>query len=89
MIAWLNNLLDQWRIYRAEIDPNSKCPACGHRKGKLKSVVVESKEKSTDTNSNRTIMVEHTCKECEAAWYEPTVLKPEKWAPPELLRDKA
>ncbi len=87
MIAWLQNLLAQRRIYRAEIDLDSKCPACGHRKGKIKAVQVEAKEKSTDTNSNKTIMVEHNCAICGAAWYEPTVLKPEKWAPPELLRD--
>lgn len=89
MITLLRNLLEQWRIYRAFIDPNSKCPACGWRNGKLKTVVVEAKEKSTDTNSNKTVMVEHNCNTCHAAWYEPTVLKPELWAPPELLRNKA
>jgi hypothetical protein len=88
MIAWLTNLLAQWRIYRAEIDPNSKCPACGHRNGKLKAVAVDAREKN-GANSNKTIMVQHECQICHAAWYEPTVLKPEKWAPPELLRDKA
>lgn len=84
MIAWLKNLLEQWRIYWAEIDPNSKCPACGHRNGKLKCTTVERREKP-----NTSIMVQHECQICHAAWYEPTVLKPEKWAPPELLRDKA
>jgi hypothetical protein len=84
MIAWLRDLWQEWRIYGATIDPNSKCPACGHRNGKLKCVTVEKKEKP-----NATVMVQHECRVCHAAWYEPTVLKPEKWVPAELLRDTA
>jgi hypothetical protein len=84
MIAWLRTLFAQLRIRNAEIDPNSKCPGCGHRNGKLKCRDVERKEKP-----NKTVMVEHTCQICFAVWFEPTVMKPELWVSPELLRDKA
>jgi hypothetical protein len=77
---WLRNLLDQLRIRNAEIDPNSKCPSCGWRNGSLKCVTVEQIEKP-----NTTVMVQHTCRICSAVWYEPTILKPEKWVPAELL----
>ena len=80
MIAWLRSLYDQWRIYNAVIDPNSKCPACGARNGKLKTVMVE-----TEKKPNKTVMVEHTCGVCIATWYEPTVVKPEKWVAAKLL----
>lgn len=84
MIAWLRKLWHSWRVYLAEIDPNSKCPACGARNGKLKCTQVE-----RNTKPNSTIMVQHECLTCHAVWYEPTILKPELWAPAELLRDKA
>jgi hypothetical protein len=72
------------RIRDAEIDPNSKCPACGHRDGKLKCTFVEIKEKP-----NRDVMVQHTCNVCNAQWFEPTVLRAEKWVGPELLKESA
>jgi hypothetical protein len=80
MLTWLRSLLDQWRIRNAVIDPNSKCPACGARNGKLKAVMVE-----TQAKPNKTVMVEHKCGVCEAQWYEPTVVKPEKWVASKLL----
>lgn len=83
MIAWLNSLLDSWRIRNAEIDPNSKCPGCGHRNGKLKCEMVATKEKP-----NVTAMIEHTCQVCHAVWHEPTVLRPDKWVPAELMVSK-
>lgn len=84
MIEWLRNLLEQLRIYNTEIDPNSKCPGCGHRNGKLKCMPVMRTEKP-----NTTVMVQHTCAVCSAFWFEPTVLKPEKWVSAELLKDTA
>lgn len=90
MIAWLRALisdsewLKQRRIRDACIDLNAKCPACGHRNGKLKAVFVD-----RETKPNRTMMVEHTCQVCTAQFYEPTIVKPEKWVAAELLRDKA
>ena len=84
MIAWLRNLLEQLRIRDAVIDPNSKCPGCGHRQGSLKCMLVKRTEKP-----NTTAMVQHTCAVCKAECYEPTVMKPEKWITPELLADIA
>lgn len=84
MIEWLRNLLEQLRIFNAEIDPNEKCPGCGHRQGSLKCMLVKRTEKP-----NTTAMVQHTCSVCKAEWYEPTVMKPEKWIDPELLKDTA
>jgi hypothetical protein len=83
MITWLQEWLKQRRIRDAEIDPNSKCPGCGHRNGKLKCDLVERKEKP-----NTTAMIQHVCQICGATWHEPTIVKPELWVPAELLMDK-
>jgi hypothetical protein len=71
MIAWLRALLDRRRIRDLAIDPNSKCPACGGRSGELKCTIVEANPKP-----NATMMVEHTCRICQAKWYEPLSLLP-------------
>jgi hypothetical protein len=81
MIAWLRSLFDQWRISRARIDPNAKCPACGNRGSVLKCIFVE-----TQSKPNKSVMVERTCKTCGAQCYEPTIMKPEKWVSADLLR---
>lgn len=73
MIAFFQSLLASWRIRNAEIDPNSKCPSCGARNGKLKCVEVESKE-------GKTWMVQRTCQICSAQCYEPTLVDPKIWA---------
>lgn len=82
MIAWFRSLLEQWRIRNAVIDPNSKCPACGARSGKLDCMTVRSPQKP-----NVAVMVQHQCQICHARWYEPTIVKPEKWVAAELLRE--
>jgi hypothetical protein len=84
MIAWLRNLFEQWRIRNAFIDPNSKCPACGARNGKLECMTVR-----TLAKPNVGVMVQHQCQVCHAKWYEPTIVKAEKWVASELLQDKA
>jgi hypothetical protein len=81
MIAWLRSLLEAWRISRAFIDPNAKCPACGNHGSVLKCVFVDAQ-----TKPNKTVMVERTCKTCAAQCYEPTIMKPEKWVSADLLR---
>ena len=82
MIAWLRSIREQIQIRDAEVDINAKCPACGHRQGKLRCIIVERQEKP-----NKTVMVEHTCGVCDAKFFEPTVLDPEKWVNKELLAD--
>jgi hypothetical protein len=84
MIAWLGKILEARRMYNLVVDPNSKCPACGARQGKLKCVTVDRSQKP-----NTTVMVQHTCGVCSALWYEPTILKPELWVDSEILRAKS
>lgn len=50
------------------VDLNSKCPACGHRSGKLRLVAVLANGKPEEA-------IQHTCQICGAQWHEPTVLK--------------
>lgn len=82
MITFLRQLLDAYRIRNAVIDPNSKCPACGARNGKLECMTVRTPQKP-----NVGVMVQHQCAVCRAKWYEPTIVKPEKWVAAELLRE--
>jgi hypothetical protein len=82
MINWLRSLYDQWRIYNAVIDPNSKCPGCGARSGKLQCMTVR-----TQAKPNIDVQIEHQCTVCHAKWYEPTIVKPEKWVASELLKE--
>lgn len=46
------------------IDCNEKCPACGHRRGDLLSIM----------DSRQSILVQHHCKICGARWHEKTIL---------------
>jgi rubredoxin len=71
-------------IFR-RVPTNALCPACGHRKGKIRSV----------TDGQR-VMVEHECLVCGWGWQHPTVLSisPEEIldrmkAPPEDKREAA
>jgi len=57
------------------VDVNAKCPACGHRDGKIKCVTAKVAEKGGAEQP----MIEHTCKVCGATFHEPTVLQPDKW----------
>jgi hypothetical protein len=79
---WLRSLLADYRIRNAVIDPNSKCPACGARQGKLECMTVRTPQKP-----NVGVMVQHQCQICHARWYEPTIVKPEKWVAKELLAE--
>lgn len=45
------------------IDPNAPCPSCGHRDGKIQAVDIKGKPQ-----------VQHTCKVCDAKFYEDPVL---------------
>ena len=45
-----------------EMDPNSPCPACGHRDGEIECI----------KDMERTV-VRHTCHVCCARWNTPTV----------------
>lgn len=56
----------RWRVSRARIDQNAKCPGCGYRHGQLKF------------SSTRKVML-HKCFVCDAIWAEPTVLAVEFW----------
>jgi hypothetical protein len=84
LFEWLKSMLEQRSIRNVEVDVNAKCPACGHRDGKLKCVIVEAKD-----DANRTAMIEHTCQVCDAKFYEPTIVKPENWVASEVLAAEA
>lgn len=47
-----------------QLDINAPCPACGHRRGKLKSGQKDGK-----------LQVQHDCLVCGAQWWEDPVLK--------------
>jgi hypothetical protein len=68
-------LITAW--YGPRIDPNSKCPACGNNKGSLVVNVV-----NTEKVKEAQLFVQHTCAICKAFWFEPPVLKAEKWFVP-------
>lgn len=46
-----------------KIDPSAVCPGCGHRNGRIQSVI-----------KNGVQVVEHTCKTCNAQWWEKPVI---------------
>jgi hypothetical protein len=83
MIAWLKAIREQRAIRDAQVDTSAKCPACGiRREHRLRCIFVEAEQKP-----NKTVMIEHTCAVCEAKFFEPTVLDPEKWVNKDLLAD--
>lgn len=41
-----------------KIDPNDRCPSCGHREGQIRAYDNEGRP-----------LVQHTCKVCLAKWY--------------------
>jgi hypothetical protein len=84
LFEWLKRWLEERQIRDAEVDVDAKCPSCGHRDGKLKCVIVEAKD-----GAGRTAMIEHTCQVCSANFYEPTIVKPERWIAPDVLAGEA
>lgn len=73
---WFSSIVHSWRIRNAEIDPRSKCPACGSRAlpPLIKCVEVEK------ADVGRTWMIQRTCLICFAQCYEPTIVDPKIWA---------
>ena len=55
----------------ARIDPNSPCPICGARSGKLRAVELGNPELQRSFATS----CEHTCDMCGAQWYEDPVVK--------------
>jgi hypothetical protein len=64
-ITWvLKLLIPPPPTFDPVIDPNEKCPSCGHRNGRIEAV-------QTDQRS----MVRHRCNICHAWWLVEPVLK--------------
>ena len=61
-------LLYIWRVSRAKIDLNAKCPGCGFRKGKGITYVREFAR------------IVHSCSVCGALWLEESIVAPQYWA---------
>jgi hypothetical protein len=63
-----------WHVYFRKIDPNERCPGCGHRSGKIQwesELVWPDKTKGA---------VLHRCAICSAAWGEKPIHKAADWA---------
>lgn len=80
MIAWLIRLVSRLAEMRARaalrtlaVNVHAKCPACGHWNGKIKAIVAQGDAGAQET------FIEHQCQVCSAKFYEPTILKAEKW----------
>lgn len=58
-ILWIGRLVIPGTPPRVRIDPTAPCPACGHRKGTIRTV-----------RQGQKVLVEHACEICEARWYE-------------------
>jgi hypothetical protein len=52
-----------------QIDPNAKCPACGHMKGFIRAIVA-----GDDTGEKRLVM-QHNCEPCKLQWAEAPVIE--------------
>ena len=56
------------------IDPNQKCPSCGHTDGRIATIAGVDFGKDVTV----TLVVQHTCNVCGAKWRQlPLVQKPE------------
>src|ERR1051326_447189 len=55
-------------------DKSVKCPACGHRDGKIRL-----KTPLNGRTNQTSVLIEHDCQVCDARWHEPTVVSAEKW----------
>lgn len=72
-VQWLRHLIARLRpSWWARVDVNQKCPACGHRQGKIVC-------REAELQAGRTALIEHQCQVCGALAYEPTIVKPEQW----------
>lgn len=49
------------------VDPNTRCPACGNRKGRIKAVVLEKPD-----SQQSVIAILHTCELDGFQWLEPS-----------------
>jgi hypothetical protein len=56
-------------LERARINPNLKCPACGHATGELRCIV------TIGVNRQPSVTVQHRCKVCGCRFYENPVAK--------------
>lgn len=72
-VQWLRHLIARLRpSWWARVDVNHKCPACGHRRGKIVC-------RPTQLTEGPTALIEHQCQVCGALYYEPTIVKPDLW----------
>jgi|SRR5208337_3327518 len=77
LAGWAWVIVLALRIHYAKIDPNMKCPSCGHRQGKIKwEPEIEWTDKS---GQKRRGIVLHTCDIDGAVWGEPAIVKAEHW----------
>lgn len=52
-----------------QIDVNAPCPSCGHRDGQIRAVSI----------AGGAPQVQHTCKVCNAQWFEKPILNTPKY----------
>jgi hypothetical protein len=71
--GWVRALVMAWRIHRAEIDPNAKCPSCGARKGKIRW----EPELVWPDGSKGCVL--HTCEIDGAVWAEKPIVQAKAW----------
>lgn len=55
------------------IDPNERCPSCGHRDGYLRTVQPKG-EMTGEGIAITACSVLHICRVCHGKWHEPTVV---------------
>jgi hypothetical protein len=85
VLDWLKVALFGWYIRwaarpngprdcKARLDPNAKCPACGHRQGKIRWTPY-----ATWLDGAKGAVV-HRCDVDGAFWFEKPLVSAEKWA---------
>jgi hypothetical protein len=55
--------------YGKRVDPNTQCPVCGNRRGRIQY----ERRAENDSDQQGQPMILHHCDECGFAWWEPVL----------------
>lgn len=64
--TFLLDVILRWRVSRTKANQNEKCPACGHRTGRIEF-------------ESKSARLWHHCLICRARWSESPILNPTEW----------
>lgn len=64
--TFLADVILRWRVSRTKANQNEKCPACGHRTGRIEF-------------ESKSARLWHHCLICRARWSESPILNPTEW----------